>query len=249
MVADSHELADKYESIHFVYCDTLAYEHPDNLRFLREIEEWIDRPIEIISSKKYTDIFDVFDKTGWLVGPGGARCTTELKKVPRQEYSRPDDTHCFGLTSDEGKRIDLFEKNNPELSMDWILRDSNMTKHSCYKLLKDNGIELPAMYKLGFRNNNCRCCVKASSFGYWNRVRRLWPDIFDKMARQERKMDVAICKSYAGDKKRKRVFLDEIDPNAQGRFEDEEDIECGLVCGLPLLKWADAENEEKARAK
>lgn len=211
-----------------LYCDTLAYEHPDNSRFLADVERWLGKPVKIIGSEKYTDIFDVFDKTGWLIGVGGARCTTELKKKVRVKYQLPGDLHVFGLTSDEGSRIERFEDNNPELELDWILQRKGITKDDCYEVLKMHNIELPAMYALGYNNNNCIGCVKGQ-MGYWNKIRKDFPDSFDRMARQERKMGVAICKTYAGDGKRKRVFLDELDPDA-GRGEALPDIECGVLC-------------------
>ncbi len=77
---------DKYPDCEVLYCDTLKYEHPDNLRFLNDVSTWIGKPIKILKSKKYSDIFDVFNKTGWLIGVGGARCTTELKKNVRKKY-------------------------------------------------------------------------------------------------------------------------------------------------------------------
>ncbi len=48
---------------------------------------------------------DVFNKTGWLVGPRGARCTIELKKKVREDYQLPDDIHIFGFTSEEERRV------------------------------------------------------------------------------------------------------------------------------------------------
>ncbi len=72
---------DKYgNDCEILYCDTLAYEHPDNGRFIKDVERWIGKSVKFLRSPNYSDIYDVFDKTGWLVGPGGARCTTELKK-------------------------------------------------------------------------------------------------------------------------------------------------------------------------
>jgi 3'-phosphoadenosine 5'-phosphosulfate sulfotransferase (PAPS reductase)/FAD synthetase len=63
---------EKYgDKVELLYCDTLKYEHPDNIRFLHDVEQWLGKKIKIMGSKKYTDIFDVFRKTGWLVGPGG----------------------------------------------------------------------------------------------------------------------------------------------------------------------------------
>jgi hypothetical protein len=175
----------------------------------------------------------VFDKTGWLIGVGGARCTTELKKNVRKQYERPDDVHIFGLTKDEAKRIERFEDQNSDTKVEWILE--NTTKKDCYRIVQEAGIELPEMYKLGYNNNNCIGCVKGQA-GYWNKIRVDFPDAFDRMAKQERKMGVAINKSYAGDGKRKRIFLDELNPN-YGRNVPLPDIECGAICIAPEEKF------------
>lgn len=219
---------EKYPHCEVLYCDTFAYEHVDNMRFLRDVENWIGKKIKIIRSKKYADIYDVFDRTGWLIGPSGARCTTELKRKVRKAYQQEGDVHLFGLTSDEEKRIDKFEDDNYEIELEWILRDASITKNDCYRIVQQAGIELPSMYRLGYNNNNCIGCVKGGQ-GYWNKIRVDFPEAFDKMAKQERRMDVAINKSYAGDGLRKRVFLDELDP-AAGRNVPMPDIECGVLC-------------------
>lgn len=222
---------EKYgDAVEILYCDTLAYEHPDNIRFLSDVEKWVGRPIKILRSEKYKDIFDVFFKTGWLVGVGGARCTTELKKNVRKAYQRPDDVHVFGMTSDEESRIERFEDQNSD-KVEWVLRDAGVRKSDCYRILKQAGIALPAMYLLGYNNNNCIGCVKGQA-GYWNKIRVDFPESFNRMAEVERKLGVAINKSYAGDGKRKKVFLDELDPSA-GRGVPLPDIECGAICVSP----------------
>jgi len=210
-----------------IYCDTLKYEHPDNLRFMKDVEKWIGKDITLLSSEKYTDIFDVFNKTGWLVGRAGARCTTELKKNVAKKFRNPGDINIMGLTADEGHRIDRFEDQNPEIGVEWILRDSAITKSDCYKILTQAGIRLPKMYELGYNNNNCIGCVKGS-MGYWNKIRIDFPLAFKRMAQQERKMGVAINKSFVGGTRRS-IFLDELDPNA-GRDVPLPDIECGVMC-------------------
>ena len=219
---------EKYgDRVEILYCDTLKYEHPDNLRFMADVEKWIGRKVTILKSKKYEDIYDVFNKTRWLVGVNGARCTTEMKKVPRMEYQQPDDIHVFGYTADEKKRIEIFESNNPELYTDWILYTAGVKKSDCYRILKENGIELPSMYKLGYRNNNCIGCVKGQA-GYWNKIRIDFPGIFEKMAKTEREIGAAINKKYVKGV-RIPVYLDELQPNA-GRYRSEPDIECGVQC-------------------
>jgi hypothetical protein len=214
------------EKVEILYCNTLAYEHPDNKRFIQDIERWLGCSIKILNPQDYTgykDIFDVFDRSGWLVGPGGARCSTELKKRVRQKYQNPDDLHIFGMTADEEKRIKRFQRDNFDLYLDWILLDAGYDKQKCFSVLRETGIELPAMYKLGYKNNNCIGCVKGS-YGYWNKIRKDFPEYFQRMAEQERKMNVHILSD---------CFLDELQ-EGRGRYEVESDIECGPQCGLTL---------------
>jgi 3'-phosphoadenosine 5'-phosphosulfate sulfotransferase (PAPS reductase)/FAD synthetase len=226
---------DKYgNQCEVLYCDTLKYEHPDNVRFMADVSRWIGKDIKLLKSDKYSDIFDVFDRTGWLIGVGGARCTTELKKNVRKAYQRPHDLHVFGLTSDEQKRIDRFENENSDIDVEWILADNDISKKDCYRIISQASIDLPMMYKLGYNNNNCIGCVKGQA-GYWNKIRVDLPDVFERMAKQERKMNAAINKTYAGDGKRKRIFLDELDPKA-GRDVPMPDIDCGVLCIQPEEK-------------
>lgn len=206
-----------------VYCDTMSTEHPDNARFLWDVQEWIGREIHFIRSTEYASVDDVFMKTRYMAGIGGARCTVEMKKVPRFEFQQPDDIHIFGLTADEEPRIRRFEGNNPDLNLRWILREHGMTKQACYDMIRAAGIELPAMYALGFKNNNCIGCVKATSADYWQRVRQHFPEHYAKRAAQSRELGVRLVR-YKG----KRLFLDEL-PIEAPRGPD-PDIECGPIC-------------------
>lgn len=225
---------DKYgDRCEVLYCDTFAYEHPDNRRFFHDVEQWIGRSIKILASYDYKDIYDVFMRTRYLVGIHGARCTTELKKNVRKAYQQVDDVHVFGFTVDEGKRIERMKQENHELYTEFPLVEHGLTKADCHRRVRAAGIETPAMYKLGYTNNNCIGCVKGQS-GYWNKIRKDFPDVFAKMAQTERTLNVAICKqegSVNGQRWRKRVFLDELPPDA-GRYATEPDIECGVLCGL-----------------
>lgn len=205
-----------------LYCDTLAYEHPDNVRFMKDVENWIGKEIKILKSKKYKDIFDVFDKTGWLVGKGMARCTHELKRAVREEYQEPNDIHILGFSGDEQDRVESFILKSPEIYVSFPLIDEKLDKQLCLYMLMDAGIELPVMYKLGYRNNNCIGCVKGGK-GYWNKIRIDFPEAFERMAKQERKMNQKIFD----------VFLDELDPE-EGNFWSEYDTECGVICNTFL---------------
>lgn len=209
-----------------VYCDTMATEHEDNRRFFDDVQRWLSRDITIIRSAKYATIDDVFERRRYMAGHNGAICTTELKKLPREAMQRPDDIHIFGYTAEEKRRADDFDERNPALHTEWILIDQWITKARCLEMLQSAGIALPAMYALGFEHNNCIGCVKATSPGYWNRVRRLFPETFARRAHQSRLINARLVRV-----RDERVFLDELPAN-----EDAPDdaIECGPVCQMPL---------------
>lgn len=214
---------EKFKDVDVVYCDTSENEHPDNHRFFYEVQEWLGKPITVLRSKRYRTIEEVFDATKYMSGPSGARCTVELKKLPRFEYEHPLDTHIFGFTVDELKRISRFEQNNRELKLRWLLVEEGYTKKDCLDLLTSSGINLPKMYQLGYKNNNCIGCVKASSTKYWNMIRKDFPDIFKKRAEQSREIGCRLTRL-----KGERIFLDEL-PLAEDDGEI-ENISCGPEC-------------------
>jgi hypothetical protein len=211
------------EDIQIVYCNTSTDEHKDNARFMKECSEWLGRPIITISSSKYLSVSKVFESKKYMSGPAGAPCTVELKKKPRFAYQHPDDIHVFGYTTDEKKRIKDFENNNPELFLEWPLVDAGLSKKDCFTILKEAGIQLPEMYRLGFKNNNCIGCVKAQSPKYWNMVREHFPTVFAERAAQSRRIGCRIIKIG-----KVRSFLDELDP--QVKTGADEDLSCGPQC-------------------
>lgn len=227
---------DKYghERTHVVYCNTLVSEHSDNQRFLEDVQKWIAHPIEIISSEKYASIDEVFEKRRYMAGIKGAPCTVEMKKIPRFEYQEYGDLHIFGLTADEQKRITRFVENNPDLQLEWNLSDGRITKEQTYALVADAGIALPVMYSLGFKNNNCIGCVKATSAKYWDLVRKHFPATFWKRAKQSRELGVRLVRYHGV-----RMFLDEL-PDPITDKTAQEDIECGPICLIERIQPAEA---------
>lgn len=207
-----------------IYCNTLNTEHEDNLRFLADVSKWVGREVVIIKSDVYESVDDVFERTAYMSGPHGARCTTEMKKLPRLKFQDVADIHIFGYTADEKKRITDFEKNNPDLNVEWILADEGITKSDCYRIIRDAGIRLPEMYEIGFDHNNCKGCVKATAAGYWNKTRIHFPDVFKRRCEQSRKLGVKLVRLNG-----ERIFLDELPPNV-GLNEPDGEIECGPVC-------------------
>lgn len=214
---------EKYGEVLALYCDT-GSEHPSNSIFRKYVENWTGVKIQTIRSEKYTDVDDVFEKTKWLRGVKGARCTTELKKIPRLKFQQPDDRHIFGYTYDEGNRIARILSENWDLRIECPLYSAKLKKEDCFDILKEAKIPLPVMYRLGFNNNNCLGCVKAESPSYWNKIRVLFPEVFARRAKQERDYNYALVR-YRG----KSIFLDELDPKLM--VKTEEKINCDFLCG------------------
>lgn len=209
-----------------VCCDTRSSEHPDNFRFFDDVQRWIGRSITLVKSDKYATVDDVFTGRRYMAGIGGAACTTQLKKLPREAFQRPDDVHVFGYTAEERKRADDFEDHNPALPVEWILIDNWITKAECHRRIAEAGIAEPAMYALGYEHNNCPGCVKSQSPGYWNKIRRDFPEVFARRCEQSRALGVRLVKLHG-----ERVFLDVLPADADA---PQDAIDCGPVCQLPL---------------
>jgi hypothetical protein len=188
------------------YCET-GGEHDDNERFLSDLERWFGASIIRLRSSDYADVWDVWERTRWLAGINGARCTTVLKVEPRLEFQRPTDLHVFGYTAD-GPDVERFHRlrdNYPELRLRAPLIERHIDKAACLAMIQNAGIALPVLYGLGFQNNNCIPCVKATSPAYWALVRRHFPDKFWRMAKLSRELGVRLCR-LGGE----RSFIDEI---------------------------------------
>jgi 3'-phosphoadenosine 5'-phosphosulfate sulfotransferase (PAPS reductase)/FAD synthetase len=219
--------------VKIVSCDTRPSEHQDNYRFSKQCEEWFGQPIIFIRNSKYDTVDDVIERTRYMSGVLGARCTTELKKIPRLEFAAPDDIHVFGYTWEErGKRRRDFEQRNPELILKWTLIENHFTKRNCHEMIADAGIVQPVMYQLGFDNNNCPGCLKASSPWYWSMVRKHFPAVFQKRCEQSREIGCKLVEISHHN----RIFLDEL-PDREFKKRKKENLSCGPECGQSLLKF------------
>jgi hypothetical protein len=209
-----------------IYCDTGA-EHPDNFRFRTDCEKWFGYPVTILKSNEYQNTWHVWEKTKWLAGIDGARCTVELKVKPRLLFQRPNDIHVFGYTSDalDIARAKRLRATYSELIIETPLIERGLTKAACLAILGDAGIDPPILYSLGFTNNNCIPCVKATSPNYWALVRKHFPEQFQRMAKLSRQLNVRLCR--INDERR---FIDEI-PLDQP-IDDPLQPSCDFLCHL-----------------
>lgn len=199
-------------------------EHPDAQRFITDCEHWLGSPVLRLRSEKYRDTWDVFAQRRFLVGPTGALCTVELKKKVRQAFERRDDLQVFGYTVEEARRADRFRDQNPGVELLTPLIDAQLTKADCHAIIDRAGIEPHAMYRLGYRNANCVGCVKGGA-GYWNRIRRDFPDVFDRMAAVEDDLGRTILREADGTP----IPLRTLDAD-RGDQSTDADFECSLFC-------------------
>lgn len=194
----------KGSSVKIVFIET-GSEEKDSIRFLHDCEKWYDHPIEIYSTDKYKNHFDVIAKKRFINSAGGAPCSYHLKKVVRwkiEDEVKEWDAQVFGYDISEKKRATRFLEQNPKTKAEYPLIDAQLTKQDCMAILEKNGIPIPNMYKLGFHNNNCIGCVKGGK-GYWTLIKKEYPDVFRKMAEVERSIGHSCIKD---------CFLDELQP-------------------------------------
>lgn len=211
--------------------------HDDNERFIKDCEDWYGVKIERRRSEKYVDQFDVIERTKYVNGPSGARCTLELKKNVRYKIeSEIDyDGQIFGFefSKKEVNRAIRFAQQYPKAKPIYPLIERQISKQQCAELLLRNGIALPKMYDLGFHNNNCIGCVKGG-MGYWNHIRKHFPDVFNKMADLEQKVGNSCIKGK---------YLKDLDEN-QGRHEPPILPDCGTFCEIEFADIIDSNTDK-----
>lgn len=201
----------------------VANQHPDTLRFIADAQELLQRPIEIIGDMDYSQSVDeCITRRKYVNGVGGASCTLFLKKRVRQEWERhnicEDLTYIWGFDADEQARAERTRAAS-EFGTEFPLIERHLTKADCHGMADSLGLKRPAMYDLGYQNNNCIGCVKGG-MGYWNQIRKDFPEVFERRAKEERLVGHSCIKG---------VFLDELDPT-RGKMQDEIMPSCSFDC-------------------
>ena len=218
------------DAVDIIFFETGSH-HPDNERFIAQCEEQLfGKKVEIHQHHKHKTVDDVI-KLGFINSPYGAYCTKLLKKDIRikLEKGRDWDHQIFGFEAEkkEMNRALRFKEQYPNTNPIFPLIDVGLNKEQCAAMLNELGIDLPAMYQLGYTNNNCVGCVKGG-MGYWNKIRKDFPEVFELMAKREREIG-ATCMRQLVKGKKEPLFLDDLVP---GRGRDEPPItgECGVIC-------------------
>ena len=201
----------------------VANQHPDSLRFVMDCQRVLDKPIEILRDVKWGGCVDnVITGRRYINGPSGAQCTTLLKKRVRQDWEKenltPDMVYVFGYDASEKNRAERLEKSTIEAKLEFPLIEQGISKADAHGICERIGVKRPVMYDLGYPNNNCIGCVKGGK-GYWNAIRRDFPEVFKRRAAQEREIGHSCIRG---------VFLDEL-KEGEGRM-NEVFPECSFMC-------------------
>ena len=198
--------------------------HPDTLRFVKDCEKALGKEIVQLQSR-YKTVDSVLQQFQFINSPYGATCTNVLKKRVRKEWEKGKGqlTYVWGYDSSERHRADRITEAMPDNTHIFPLIERDICKEEAHGMLQELGIKRPAMYDLGYRNNNCIGCVKGG-MGYWNRIRKDFPEVFQRMVARERQIGNSCIKG---------VFLDELEPD-RGRMDEEVMEECGIICQLNL---------------
>lgn len=202
----------------------VSNQHPDSLRFLEDCEKILGREIEVLMSEEYASVDDVIEKARYINGPFGAACTRLLKRNVRKQWEleKPGrHTYVWGYDIEERKRAARLSVTMPEHDHEFPLIDHNLSKAECHAMADMLGIKRPKMYDMGYPNNNCIGCVKGG-MGYWNKIRRDFPEVFERRAKQEREIGHSCIKG---------VYLDELDPD-RGNMDLEIFEDCTITCQL-----------------
>lgn len=223
---------DEIEEVHYQHIDD---QHPDSLRFLHDVEALIGKDIQIHRSQ-YGSVDAVCRAFGFLKGPHGARCTDVLKKRERKKWEREHPgrhTYFWGLDSNETRRVDGIVSAMPDYDHRFPLIEKGMTKQDAHELANRLGLARPAMYDMGYENNNCIGCLKGG-IGYWNKIRVDFPEVFESRARLERDLGRFILKDGDGNP----LWLDELEDFRGHKPKEIPNMDCGIMCEIAAKEGA-----------
>lgn len=216
----------------WIYID-IADQHPDSIRFIKDCENAIGKEIQILKSKEYRCVEDCVRAFGGFRNPanGFAPCTNWLKKRVRKEWEEQHKdcelTYVWGFDLKERDRAGRTIEANLQAAHEFPLIEKNLSKEEVHGLFERTfAFARPLMYDLGYPNNNCIGCVKGG-MGYWNRIRKDFPEVFESRAKLEREVSYSILKDGKGNP----VYLDELEPN-RGNMNTEIFPDCGIMCYL-----------------
>lgn len=211
-------------------------EDEDTYRFIKESAAKFD--CQLVWLKDHRDIWKVFKDKRFLGNSRLAHCSFELKQKPARKWLEdnlePQDCVIYvGIDWTESHRLPAIQKNyQPYEAVAPLCEAPYYEKNQIREWLKNDGIELPRLYKLGFEHNNCGGgCVKAGQ-AQFTKLLQIMPDRFGVWEQKEQELqqylgkDVSILKETVQGE-RKNLTLKEL----RERFEKQPQL-------IDLDDWA-----------
>jgi hypothetical protein len=214
---------DKHPDLRIIYTH-IDDQHHDTLRFLHDCEKWFGKQIEINQSDKYKSVEAACRGAAYLIGVAGAPCTKFLKRRVRKEWEIKNPgrhTYVWGLDLNELHRVERIKKSASDYDHEFPLIEKQLDKTIIHGMIEKAGIKRPAMYDLGYPNNNCIGCLKGK-MGYWNKIRIDFPEVFKSRCDLEDVIGGRIFKEFK---------LKDL-PENKGRMEIIVP-DCGIFCEIP----------------
>lgn len=208
----------------------IVEEDEDNRRFLGDCERWLNHPITVLRDQKYgASVIEVFRRKQYMKGQYGASCSQALKRDVLNAFALPSDIYCLGYTAEEEDRFTDFKEFNPGREVIAPLIEKGLRKSDCLAMIERAGIVLPLMYRKGFKNANCKCCIKGGE-GYMNKSRIEFPAEFNVLADVQESIGPGAY-LFRDRKTNIRYSLRDL-PADKGRYQDEPEISCSFFCEM-----------------
>lgn len=220
----------------------IANECEDNRRFLADCEVWFNRTVTVVRDEKYgADINRVFREVGFIKGPHGAACTTRIKRGLLKKAELPGDILVLGYTAEEQDRLDDWKEAWPDRPILTPLIERGLMKEDCKAMVMRAGIVLPLQYRRGYKNGNCKTCVKGGE-RYFRAVREDFPADFEELCQSEDFVvalhgdQARLLRHRSGPLKGLRFALRDLSAGIADRADAPP--ECGLLCEMAEQEYA-----------
>ena len=178
------------DDIILLFTDTKV-EDEDLYRFLVESSYKLDIPITNYSDGR--DIWQVFKDIKFLSNSRVNDCSLYLKRRMSRKFIKqykPDE--CIVYLGFDWTEIHRYERARkhwyPYTIKSPLCEPSYIDKEDMKRLISEDGIELPRLYKMGFAHNNCGGgCVKAG-IGHFAKLYKEFPERFALWEKNEQEI-------------------------------------------------------------
>lgn len=178
------------DSITLLFTDTKV-EDEDLYRFMSDASNFLDIPITNYSDGR--TIWQVFKDRKFLGNNRADPCSKELKRFMSRKYIKQySPKQCIiylGFDWTEAHRLDRARKAwLPYKVESPLCNPPYKTKQELQEELKQDGLTLPRLYRMGFSHNNCGGgCVKAG-IGHFTMLLDRFPERFYEWEQNEQEI-------------------------------------------------------------